>query len=88
MTKAVKFQYQCDSCDRVLANSASYSRHRKTLHPDAPKLARGTVPDIKKLELVVKTKPIGKAKSLTRKFALFGLKHVGAKKLNASLKRQ
>jgi hypothetical protein len=57
------------------------------MHTDAPKLARGTVPDIQKLELIPKTKPIGKAKCLTRKFACFGAKHVKVKKLSASLKR-
>jgi len=67
----------------VLANKGSYSRHRKALHPKAPKRARGTVPDVQKLELVAKTKPIGKAKNLTRKFGLIGPKHVKAKKLNA-----
>lgn len=87
MTKTIK-PNRCDVCGSMFKNISGFSRHRKEKHPDAAKLPRGTVPDIQKLELIVKPKPIGKAKCLTRKFAFFGPKHVGAKKQNASVKRQ
>lgn len=88
MTKTIKPNVQCDVCGSMFKNISGFSRHRKQKHLDAPKLARGTAPDIQKLELIAKTKPIGKAKCLTRKFACFGPKHVGAKKQSASVKRQ
>lgn len=88
MTKIIKPNVKCDVCGSMFKNKSGFSRHRKQKHPDAPKLARGTVPDIQKLELIAKTKPIGKAKCLTRKFVFYESKHVGAKKQNASVKRQ